>query len=313
LPVVSGKSLSGSNYDPFPDFANDSDLIAPDGDAFYYGFQGTYEKRLSHGAQALVDYTYSRCMTDARNILNSFGDNIWDPLDGGTVPGVPISDGYRFCGSDVPNLFHASGIWQLPFGRGQAFGRNMSKIADAFVGGWQAQGIWTVESGFPFNLGCVAVPISNPASTTCEPDLVPGQPLYLHSGPDGGINEFLNPAAFTDPPACIPPTGSTDGIGCANGFAVLGGRTTQAHGPTYNDLDFSMFKNFKTSERTYLQFRAEFFNFLNHTSFGTPGNFNYVSAQQDIAQNKPFTFANITGTYSQYIPRTIQFALKFYW
>lgn len=308
------QGYSGASYDPWPDFANNSDFIAPNGDAFYYSIQGTYERRFNHGFQALVDYTYSRCMTDARNILNSFGDNFFDALGGGVIPGYSIKNDYRFCGSDVPNLFHASGVWQLPFGRGHAFGKNMPKIEDALVGGWQTQGIWTVESGFPLSVGCSTVPISNPASWTCTPDLVPGQSLYLHNGPDGGITEFLNPNAFADPPACIPPAGSTDGIGCTNGFAVLGGRPYQGHGPTFdNGVDFSLFKEFQTTERTHLEFRAEFFNLTNHTSFGLPGNFNYLSAQQKAKAGQPFTFANITGTAPQYNPRAIQFALKFYW
>ncbi|MGH9354090.1 MAG: hypothetical protein ACRD2G_18325, partial [Terriglobia bacterium] len=308
------QGLSGASYDPFPDFANNSDFIAPNGDAFYYSFQSSYERRSSRGYQALVDYTYSRCMSDARNILNSFGDTFFDRLGGGTVPGYSIKEDYHFCGSDVPNLFHASGILPLPFGRGRAFGKNMSRPLDALAGGWQAQGIWTVESGFPFYVGCSTVPISNPSSQTCDPDLT-GQPLYLQKGPNGGINEFLNPNAFADPPSCIPPAGSTDGIGCTNGFAVLGGRPYQAHGPTFdNGLDFSMFKDFKFTESSYLEFQAEFFNLTNHTSFGNPGNVNsYLSAQQNAAAGKPVTYANITGTASLYNPRTIEFALKFYW
>lgn len=308
------KGYNAADYNPWPDFANNSDFITDDGDAYYYSFQGTYERRFSHGMQALVDYTYSRCMTDARNILNSFGDNYFDRLGGGVLPGYSIKNDYRFCGSDVPNLLHASGIWQLPFGRNQRFGRNLSSVANAIIGGWQAQGIWTVESGFPLNIGCATVTISNSASWTCTPDLVPGQKLYLHQGPNGGIDEFLNPAAFTDPVSCTPPAGSTDGIGCTAGFAVPGGRPYQGHGPTYdNGLDFSMFKEFRTSERTHLEFRAEFFNLTNHTSFGLPGNNNYLSAEQNQAAGKPFTFSNITGTASLYMPRTIQFALKFYW
>jgi hypothetical protein len=303
---------SATSYNPWPDFGNNGDFIAPDGDGYYWGFQGTYEKRFSHGVQALVDYTYSRCMWDGRNILNSFGDTFFDRLGGGVLPGYALQNDYHFCGSDVPNLVHASGVWQLPFGRGQSFGKNWHGAVDQIVGGWSTQGIWTIESGFPFYIGCTAVPISNSSSQTCDPDLVPGQPLYLHNGPNGGINEFLNPNAFTNPAACIPPAGSTDGIGCTNGFAVLGGRPYQAHGPTFNDFDFSVFKHFRTTEKTQLEFRAEFFNILNHTSFTTPGNFNFVSAQQNAAAGKAFTFANITGTAPLYTPRTIQFALKFY-
>ncbi len=314
--VLLGKPLpngySGADYDPWPEFSNDVDYVASDGDAYYWSFQGTYQKRVSRGVEALADYTYSRCMNDLRNILGSFGDTFWDRLGGGVLPGYSIKNEYHFCGSDVPNLIHVSGTWQLPIGRGEYLGRNMNRVANAFVGGWSTQGIWTFESGFPFELGCTAVPISNPSAQTCNPDLVPGQPLYLHSGPDGGINEFLNPYAFTNPPSCIAPAGSTDAIGCTNGITVLGGRTFQAHAPTQDAINFSIFKAFRTTDRTQLQFRAEFYNILNHTTFGAPGNFNWTSAEEDIAAGKPFTFANITGTGPAYIPREIQFAMKFY-
>ncbi|MGH9437295.1 MAG: hypothetical protein ACRD22_05200 [Terriglobia bacterium] len=118
---------------PFPDFGVNSDFIGPDGDAFYYAFQGSYERRFSGGLQAMADYTFSRCMTDARNILNSFGDSFF--ARAATIPGFGgVKADYRFCGSDSPNVFRATAIWQLPVGNGQRFGRGLSKGANLLLG-----------------------------------------------------------------------------------------------------------------------------------------------------------------------------------
>ena len=83
---------------------------------------------------------------------------------------------------------------------------------------------------------------------------------YANKGPHG-IDPFLNAAAFVQPPAATT-IGQTD-------FAPLGAPWNQVHGPAFNDLDFSIFKRFRTTETTNLEFRAEFFNFLNHPNFGT--------------------------------------------
>jgi hypothetical protein len=280
-----------------PDFGYDSDFITPDGDSYYYAYQATFERRFSSGLQGLVDYTYSRCMSDARNILNSFGDSWFSraPL----LPGFGIKADYHFCGSDVPDIFHASGIWQLPFGRRRKYAGNAPGVLNQVIGGWSLQGILTLQNGFPFSIGC-------PQSTTAQAEvngntydcvalLVPGQNIYHHVGPHS-IDQFLNPAAFAQAPVATA-IGQTD-------YAPLGGRPLQAHGPSYDNLDFSAFKEFRTSETTHLEFRSEFFNFLNHPNFNNPS-----SSNLDFLS--PTNFSILTSTRGS--PREIQMALKFYW
>ncbi len=284
---------------PWPDFSQNSDFLNSAGDAFYESGYVEWQRRFSQGLQLMGDYTYSHCMTDMRNILNSFGDNFFPRA--GTIPGFGgLQADYHFCGSDVPNLFHADAMWALPFGRGERFGRSMSKLADLLVGGWQAQAVLTMQSGFPDNVGCNG-PSTNgfPSGNNCVPDLVPGQNIYKGQTAPG---TFLNPAAFATPPV--------DTTFNQSDFAVFGGRPFQFHGPGYHDLDFSMFKSFKTSERTSLQFRAEFFNFLNTPQFANDFvNLNYLSAV-GFSQINGTVDNPLTGTQTG---RMIQFALKFYW
>ncbi|MBZ5543631.1 MAG: hypothetical protein LAO07_08125, partial [Acidobacteriia bacterium] len=121
-------------------------------------------------------------------------------------------------------------------------------VLEQIVGGWSAQGILTVQNGFPFNLGCQITTNAFPSSNNCVALMVPGENLYAHQGPDVGITHFLNAAAFADPPVATA-VGQTD-------FAPFGGRPSQVHGPTFSNLDLSVFKDFRTTERTRLQFRA---------------------------------------------------------
>lgn len=291
---------NAKGYVPFPDFGVNSDFISPDGDSYYYALQGTWDRRFSHGLQGMVDYTFSRCMTDARNILNSFNDSFF--ARAATIPGFGgLKADYRFCGSDSPNIVHGTAIWQVPVGRGEHFGRNMSRAADLLIGGWSAQTVVTLQSGFPFNIGCNG-PSTNgfPSSNNCVALLNTSEPLYSHQGPHG-ITQFLNPAAFANPPI--------DTTFNQSDFAVFGGRPWQAHGPSYDDVDFSLFKQFRTTERTHLELRAEFFNFFNTPQFNNPGNLNFSNTK---------VFSNVTGTVANAVTgtevgRMIQFALKFYW
>ncbi len=272
-------------YLQFPDFARNEDYLTSRGAAYYNSFQITYERRLSHGLSVLADYTRSVCKNDYKNILG-LSENQFNRAP--TLAGFGLTRDYSYCGNDSTNILHASGVWQLPIGRGQSLGRGMSRGLDAVIGGWSAQGILTSQDGFPFTIGCATGTMSG--NFNCYAP-ISGNP-YAQKGAHG-IEPFLNAAAFVQPPAATT-IGQTD-------FAPLGAPWNQVHGPAYNDLDFSIFKRFRTTETTNLEFRAEFFNFLNHPNFGTglkSGNYNDAN----------FGIINSTlGT-----GREAQFALKWY-
>jgi hypothetical protein len=134
---------------------------------------------------------------------------------------------------------------------------------------------------------------------------VPNTSRYLQAGPHG-IDHFFNQAAFQNPPVATA-IGQSD-------LSPLGGFPTQVHGPGYNDLDFSIFKQFRIgqSESRYVEFRSEFFNFLNHPNFAN----NFVSLDYTQNPNSPNNnFGRITPSNSglRGNPRQTQLALKFYW
>lgn len=150
-------------------------------------------------------------------------------------------------------------------------------------------GILTLDDGPPQTINCVT---NGAAGLGCYALEVPGQNKYaVHN-----VNNWMSAAAFADPtPATT--IGQTD-------FEPLGGGNTQIIGPGFHRVDFSLFKQFRTTETTHLEFRAEFFNIANHPNFALPAYTNY----KDPAQ-----FGEINATVdSPNDPRQIQFALKFY-
>lgn len=285
--VIVPNGINRYNYVPFPDFGYGQSYAATEGNSFYNSLQATYERRFSGGLTMLADYTYSKCMNDTRDLLNNNQQGFRAPY----LPNFGIQADYSYCDSDTRNIVHFSGTYQLPFGKGRALARNASGVANAIVGGWNANWILTLEDGQPFGIGC---PHGTSSDFGCNAFLVPGQSMI--SG-QHDVNQWLNPAAFAQPPSATA-VGQSD-------YTILGGAPTQAMGPGFHRLDFSLFKEFQTSETTHLEFRTEVFNITNTPQFDLPGNKDFTN---------PNNFTQITGTRDGALDqREIQFALKFYW
>jgi Carboxypeptidase regulatory-like domain/TonB dependent receptor/TonB-dependent Receptor Plug Domain len=298
--VILPPGTNTTNYVPFPDFGQGMDYVIPNGDSFYHGLQITYERRMFTGLYVLANFTRSRCKLDFRNILNDQNPG------GGTFARAPRILGqkgdYSYCGDDSPRILHTAVNWELPFGHGRMFGTHMPGFINEVIGDWDVNGIYTAQDGFPGTVGC---PVSTVAGFGCNALVNNGVSRYAHQGPHG-MNHFLNYAAFASPPKALT-IGQSD-------LSPLGGFPTQYHGPGYNNLDFSIFKEFPLLERQRkggsqrrFEFRSEFFNFLNHPNFGNPGSLDFT--QDPSSPN--FNFARITGGRGG--PRTVQLALKLYW
>ena len=215
--------------------------------------------------------------------------------------------------STFGNVFHFSGGYELPFGKGKRFMSDASGIQNKLVGGWSLNWSSTFQGGQPISLGC---PSRTAASGLNCGALYTGQPLKLglHDDANGLLSWYGNPGAFTQPcvlgPGGVP---TTQPAGCVplTGAAALGG-VTQVPGPGFKRVDFSAFKNIPLNERFLLQFRAEIFNIFNHPNFNAP-NFggNGVVAISNSGNFNSSTFGEIGSTRdAPYDPRQIQFALK---
>jgi len=312
--LPSGTATSG--FVPFPGFGGGS-YQATVGSSGYNGLQTKVEKLFSGGLNFLATYTWSKTLTDAGDLLN--GNNLGG-YRAASVPGFGIGKDRGPALFDIRDVFHLSGGYALPFGKGKKFMSASNGVVNGLLGGWSINAIATLEGGQPLTINC---PVGTGAGTGCFALEVPGQSqkLGLHIDANGQQNWFGNPAAFTQPcvlggtPANPVPTSSPSGCVPLTGFGALGGNIAATTTPGFHRLDFSMFKDFKVTERFTVQFRAEFFNILNHPNFNAPGfGGNGVVS---IANSTNFTNANFGEIGSTrdapYDPRQVQFALKFYY
>jgi len=253
-----------------------------EGVSSYNGLEVDFNQRFSHGFQLRGVYTYSKNLDDGTALNSSVGVNapgfVMFPLDTRLDWGRATTD--------VRNLASINGSYDLPFGKGKAFLNSLSGWGEKLAGGWTLSGIGTFQSGFPFTPQLGFNPSNNGDSRN------PVRPSWnpAFSGPVilGGPNEYFNPNAFI-----VPAAGTYGNVG----------RDTLT-GPGLAELDVSVMKNTAISERVRLQFRAEFFNVLNHANFGTPNTVVFSSASTTPAS----TAGVITSTAST--SRQIQFGLK---
>ncbi len=311
-------NISTTPYVPFPDFAQGGNYQLTLGASVYNGLQTKIEQRLAHGLSYLITYTYSKTLTDAPDLLNGGSTS---GFRAPYVPGLGTRIDWGLATFDIRNVFHFSGSYELPYGKGKMFGGNSGRLTQAVLGGWGTNYLVTLQGGQPITLGC---PTATTSGTGCFDFQVPGQSqkLGIKVRPDTSDTSanpkkvpfwFGNPAAFQQPcpynqpatPGCIP----------VSGALLLGGGPAQTFGPGFHRFDFSLFKSYNFTERYSLQFRSEFFNILNHPNFNAPGfGGNGVTAIGNSQNFNSSTFGEIGSTRdAPYDPRQIQFALKLYY
>jgi hypothetical protein len=309
---IAAAGTAESTLVPFPDFGYGSSYAATAGMSAYHSLQTKVEQRFSNGLNFLFTYTFSKTMSDAGDLLN--GGSVAG-FRAPQVPGLGMAFDYGLADFDIRNVFHFSGGYELPFGKGKHFMSGASGAMDKVVGGWSVNWSTTLQGGQPISIGC---PSGTAASLGCGA-LYTGQPLDLglHNDSNGLLSWYGNAGAFTQPcilgPGGVPEVGKPAGCVALTGAAALGG-ITQVPGPGFHRLDFSLFKDIPLSERFRLQFRAEIFNIFNHPNFNAP-NFggNGVVAISNSGNFNSSTFGEIGSTRdAPYDPRQIQFALKLY-
>ena len=254
------------NYRPLPTFS-DINLIASGFDSVYHSLQAQFQCRFQSGLTGLFSYTWSKSIDNASNFFASAGDANY-PQDSNNIAAERARSSF-----DVPHRFTGSFVYELPFGRGKTWGGGWRGGTEAILGGWQLNGIVTLQSGQPYT---VALPGEFDNSNTGRssygfgagdrPNLI-GDPNLARPDPQ----QWIDPAAFS-----LPTYGS---FGSAGRNIV--------NGPRLANLDFSILKDFGLGESATLQLRAEFFNALNtpnflnpNVFFGTPG-FGRILAARD--------------------------------
>ena len=193
---------------------------------------------------------------------------------------------------DVPHVFVFSSGYELPFGKGKPFA-SQNRAGRAILGGWQLNGIFTRQSGYPTDVRSGLVAATNQLFATFNvPDRVPGVSMYL---PNGGPDGWFNAAAFTQPGRVNNVKGTP--------LQLFGNAARRVgRGPGTTNLDFSVFRNFQLRERLNLQFRSEAFNLSNTPAFFLP------SAASPVLTIGNANFGKFNASASA--GRQIQFGLK---
>jgi hypothetical protein len=231
----------------------------------YNGLQLTAMKRLGHGLQGQVNYTWSRCMDRVSNggFLPFSAGGILSPLPG------DLARDYGPCDYDIRHNLNAQYVYQLPV-------RVRSHSLGYALNGWQISGTAFWHSGVPFSV--LSTPYSANGNGIVQgsgpqfASVVPGVPLYAHHPVSGvtqpGTIQWLNPDAFVS--AVDPSTGQCyGGDGAQNcQFGNLGRNSLR--GPNFVWSDFYLTKWFPLSEHVKLRFEGQFFNVFNHPNFGLP-------------------------------------------
>lgn len=264
-----------------PKLANTTSWFS-EGDSSYNALEVDANKRFSSGFQLRGVYTYSKSLDDGTAWNTSVATNAPAFVE---YPLNPKLD-WGLSTTDVRNLAVINGTYELPIGRGKLALSNVTGWRDKLVSGWSVSAIETLQSGLPFTPQLGYNPTGNGDSRDpIRPSINPAftGPVIL-----GNPNQYFNPNAFI-----IPATGTYGDLG----------RDTLI-GPGIAELDFSALKNTNLTERVKLQFRAEFFNVLNHANFGTPNPVVFTSATAVPAP----TAGVITSTSTT--SRQIQFGLK---
>jgi hypothetical protein len=277
------------------------EVFAPDANSHYNGLQVTVSHHFSAGLYVQSAYTYSKSIDDTSSGQVAFDSRTNDQTTGRATRG--LSD------------FDRTHRWITSYGYTLPFFERAQGLTRSVLGGWEVNGVFTLQSGAPFSVidsaGGTAYGLSSPGLVT--PEFASGFSCAtaLSSGSvKKRLGGYLNRQAFQNVPA---DPNSPDG---STGYGNVPRNCFR--GPRQLNWDFSIGKVFKFSERQSLKFTTEFFNLTNTASFATPGAPSSISGSavdiNSVCTNPacpagPLPFGTITHTVGT--PRLIQFSLRY--
>jgi hypothetical protein len=270
----------------------------------YNSLQVRLEKRYSHGLQYEAAYTFAHALDNASSA--SLGSVNNGDFRDQTNPNLE----YGNADFDVRHRFVFSYTYDLPFGRGRMFAKDASGFLNQILGNWQMSGVFSAATGNYYTAtDVVSVSNSDCGGTVgynCSRPALVGNPNAKPCIP----GTLFNTCAFADN-TTIP------GIIPQGTFGDAGRNIIQ--GPGYKTWDTSLVKQFPIHDQMHFEFRAEFFNVLNHVNylFGSFGAISVEPTPLELDSANLNTLANPRASNFGYplaarAPRQIQFALKFY-
>jgi hypothetical protein len=264
-----------------PALANSTSWVSQ-GVGLYNSLVVDVRRSFANGLQFRGNYTYSKNLDDGSAWNTSVSANtpafVMFPLN-------PKLD-WGPAATDVRNAASLNGSYELPFGPKRRYLNSASRPVSLLVRDWSVSAIAVLQTGFPFTPQLGYNPTGN--GDTRNPVRPNWNPEFHGNLYPKTVNQYFNPEAFLKPAAGTYGNVSRD--------ALLG--------PGLSELDFSATRNAHLTERLGLQFRAEFFNILNHTNLLTPNPVVYSSATSGISPTAGLVTATETTS------RQIQFGAK---
>lgn len=268
---------------PYQGFNNITGVI-PGGFSNYHSLQLKFEHR-AQWLTLLSSFTYGKAIDTVGQVLETTNGGSPNPQD---IRNIANDKG----ASSFDQRFNSvtSVVFDVPYGHGRRFGKNLAAPLDAVIGGWQMSSIINLQSGQPLNLRYpdMAGILSDGqadflGNVALRPNLIDGSAGVRAAGSD--YTNYFNRANLAIPPVTAP-------------FGNLGRNV--AYGFPLYQTDLVLAKSFRmpfVNEGARLQFRSEFYNLFNKTNFTAP--------TVDISS------AAFGRSGSTFDPRYVQFALKF--
>jgi hypothetical protein len=262
LPSQLGPTCDTQTCRPFPQFTNVSIQNPSLGDSRYMAGLVRIEKRFSHGLNFGANYTYSQFLSNVNDVGSSLGANAGGPFsnyynrraDWGPFP------------DDVRNRAVFNWVYELPFGTGKHW--LADNPARYVVGGWSIGSVTTVGSGPPItittqtnNCDCFSAGSQRP-NVSSNPNLPSGT---------RSVAEWFKTSVFSQPSIF---TFGDEGVGLVRAPGIV-------------NVDLSVLRNIRVTEKVHAELRGEFFNSLNHTNLGLPGQTFGTSAFGVISSSGP--------------------------
>ena len=251
-----------------------------EGNSSYNGLETDVVRRLANGLQLRGNFTWSKSLDMNSGLTGAQAQNQAQMI----MNRNDLREDWGPSALNAARQASISGSYALPFGRGKRFLANASGFAEKLAGGWQLNGISTLLSGFPFTPQIGANHSGD--GDTRNPDRPSLNPAFTGPIVLGNPGQWFNPNAFL-----LPAVGTYGNLGRSVFF-----------GPALADADVSVTKMTAIREGVSLQFRAEFFNLLNRSNFGTPNA--TVFSGTSISPSAGLITTQATT------PRQIQFGLK---
>jgi hypothetical protein len=235
---------------PFPQYTAITQVFVPAGNSTFEAGTFSVERRLSSSLTFQANYTRSKAIDDVRTPNDFYNRHLEKSLSA----------------FDAPNQFRFNGVWYIPYGHNRAYGKSSNAVANFILGGWNLNGIITIQSGFPVSITRTAVSNGTPAALD-----------------NPTIAQWFKTNTFT-----VAPTYTYGNVG-----PFLPDVRTDA---TQN-VDAVLAKTFTASIHDHAittQFRSEFYNLFNHPQFAAPNgtitsqSFGVITAMANSARDLQF-------------------------